>query len=454
MPGGRTIAIIGAGRVAEAVVAGIPPSWDVVLVDTSEARLAGFPERPSGALTRIQGDGTSRLVLARCGLGRTAVLVAATRSDEVNKEAARVAREAFGVEERVVMLEVPEGLEEAGLLRSEVVARHLATAARCLNMLPLGEARATTLGLGEGELLQVTVLEGSPAVGRELRSLEARDWLVAAVYRGAELIVPHGDTAAQPGDRVLLVGEPGELRLIAAWFRGGDPTFPTLYGPTIGWVGEVAARMARWLVERTPAHVADELPAALFSADERAPGEVADRLRTREIGCVVLPPVPVPWLARLGLVRPTRADLLFGLGLPLLVCRGAPPLTRLLVALSPQQDPRPLGNVAIDLARELGASLTCLTVLPPRIAGGELSTDLSGPRQLARLASLHDVPIDLIQDEGNPIERVRHHARGTDLLIVGYTRTRRRSTVFSPDISLYLLHEAPCSVLLVPRAEG
>ncbi len=454
MAGARTITIIGAGHVAEAVVAGIPPSWDVVLVDVSETALTSFPERPSGALTRVQGDGTSRLVLARCGLGRAAVIVAATRSDEVNKEVARVAREAFGVEERVVLLDVPEGLEAAGLLRSEVVARHLATAARCLNMLPLGEARATTLGLGAGELLQVTVLEGSPAVGRELRSLVARDWLVAAVYRGSELIVPHGDTAAQPGDRVLLVGEPSELRLIAAWFRGGDPTFPTLYGANIGWVGEVAAPLARWLGERTPATAAVELPAALLDPDELPPEEAARRLREREIGCVVMPPAPVPWAARLGLVRPVRADLLFGLGLPLLVSRGAPPFTRLLLALGPQQDPRPLGNVAIDLARELGATLTCLTVLPPRIAGGEISSDLSGPRQLARLASLHDVPLELIQSEGNPIERIRHHARGFDLVVVGHGLTPRRSTVFSPDISLFLLHDMPVSTLLVPRADG
>lgn len=78
MAGTRTIAIIGAGHVAEAVVAGIPPNWDVVLVDISEEALTSFPERASGALMRVRGDGTSRLVLGRCGLGRTSVIVAAT----------------------------------------------------------------------------------------------------------------------------------------------------------------------------------------------------------------------------------------------------------------------------------------------------------------------------------------------------------------------------------------
>lgn len=452
MGGAKRVVIVGAGHVAEAVVDGVPASWEVVLVDLREEALRDFPARRGGGLERVQGDGTSRLVLASAGLARTSVLVAATRSDEVNKEVARVAREAFGVEERVVLLDVLEGLEEAGLLRTEVVGRHLATAARVLNNLPLGEARATALGLGAGELLQVTVLEGSPAVGRELRDLEARDWLVAAVYRGAELIVPHGETSVLPGDRVLLVGEPSELRLIAAWFRGGEPTFPTLYGANVGWVGE-AGELARWVREQTLAEGALEIASELLDPDLHETAQVAASLRAREIGCLALPPRPVPWLARVGLVAARRADLLFGLGVPLLVVRGAPPIRRLLLALGPGQDAQPLGNVALDLARQLGASLTSLTVVPPPVAGGG-GPEPSAPRQLARLAALHEVPLTQILDQGNPIERVRHHAREADLLIVGFGRQPRRSTVLSPDVSLFLLHHTPVSTLFVPRTAG
>lgn len=454
MPKGRKIVIVGAGHVATAVVAGVPSSWTVVLVDESLDTMNAFPNRIAGELVRVHGDGTSRLVLARCNLGRDSVLVAATRSDVVNKEVARVGREGFGVEERVVLLDVPEGLAEAGLLRTEVIARHLATAARVLNTLPIGEARATTLGLGAGELLQVSVLEGSPAIGRELRDLDARDWLVAAVYRGGELIVPHGQTAVQAGDRVLLVGEPEELRLVAAWFRGGDPTFPTLYGPHVGWLGAEALPLARWIEDNTLAHGTVELPERLFAGELSSLEDMVRQVRAREVGCVVVPPMPVPWLARVGLLEAVRAKLLLGLGLPLLVARGAPPLRRLLVALGPQQSPQPLGNVAIDLARELGASLTCLSVLPPPVAGGEVGTEASSARQLARLASLHNVKLELIEDQGNPIERIRHHARQADLLIVGYSRHQRRNTVFSPDISLFLLHETPVSTLFVPQAHG
>lgn len=452
MSNGRKIAIVGAGHVANAVVMGVPSSWEVVLVDISADALAAFPERVSGVLTRVHGDGTSRLVLARCGLTREAVVVAATRSDAVNKEVARMAREAFGVEERVVLLEVPEDLDSAGILRTEVVARHLAAATRVLNTLPLGEARATGLGLGEGELLQVTVLEGSPAIGRELRSFEARDWLVAAVYRGQGLIVPHGETAVQAGDRILLVGDPTELRLVAAYFRGGEPTFPTLFGAHVGWFGDEVGSMARWLAEHTLAERAFELPQEWLSPDQVSAVEAAGRVRQREVGCLVVPPTPVPWLARLGVLEAVRANLMFGLGLPFLVSRGAPPIRRLMIALGPNQGPQPLGNVGIDLARELGATLACLTVLPPRVAGVE-AMDLSGPRQLARLATLHGVALEQIVDEGNPIDRVRHHAKNTDLLIVGYTREARRNTVFSPDVSLFLLHDTPVSTLFVPRSD-
>ena len=453
MSNGRKITIVGAGQVAQAVVAGVPSTWEVVLVDINADALAGFPERVGGVLSRVHGDGTSRLVLERCGLGREAVVVGATESDAANKEVARMAREAFGVQERVVLLKEAAGLEEAGLLRTEVVARHHAAATRVLNTLPIGEARATGIGLGEGELLQVTVLEGSPVIGRELRSIAAREWLVAAVYRGSALIVPHGETVVLSGDRILLVGDPNELRLIAAYFRGGEPTFPTLYGSYVGWFGEDVAPFARWLAEHTLAERAVELPPTWLSADRTSAVKGPGLGEDREIGCLVVPPTPVPWLARVGFRRPARANLMFSLGLPFVVARGAPPIKRLLIALCPNQGPQPLGDVGIDLARELGASLACLTVLPPRVAEGESTVELAGPRQLARLATLHGVALEQIVDEGNPIDRIRHHAKSTDLLIVGYTRRARRNTVFSPDVSLFLLHDAPVSVLFVPRSD-
>ena len=450
MQGSKKIVFVGAGQVARTVAAGLPASWDVVLVDLHEPTLFAFPERAAGALIRVLGDGTSRLVLARAGLDRGAVLVACTRSDEANKECARLARQDFGVEERVVLLDIPEGLEAAGLLRGEVVARHVATAARVLNALPLGASRATTLGLGEGELLQVSVLEGSGAIGRELQTLHARDWLVAAIYRDARLIVPHGKTAVQAGDRVLLVGEPGELALVAAWFRGGEPTFPTVYGQNVGWVGASSEKLACWLADRSKASRALVLPAALLDQGQLAPEEALRAVTEADVGVLVVPPVPVPLLARLGLILPFRALRLLSFGRPLLVARSDRPVTRVLLAVGPRQDPRAAAGVAIDLARELGATLTCLVVLAPAVAGQD-DRDTQVPRQVARLAQLHDVPLERRLDEGNPVERIRHHARDFDLLVIG-TSPPRGVSPWNPDVSLYLMHDAPCSVLLVPRS--
>lgn len=445
----KKIVIVGAGQVAMTVVAGLPASWDVVLVELDEQKLAAFPARTAGALTSIHGDGTSRLVLARAGVDRATVLLASSRSDEVNKEVARIARQEFGVEERVVLLHALEGLEEAGLLRTEVVARHIATAARVLNSLPLGASRATTLGLGAGELLQITVLEGSEAIGRELTTLHARDWLVAAIYRDARLIVPHGGTTVKAGDRVLLVGDPNELNLVATWFRGGEPTFPTMYGQHVGWVGEGTEKLACWLADRSKANCVESLPDSLLDAGRLAPEDALRRVSDADIGVLVVPPVPLSFLARLGVAPAFRAARLLAFGRPLLVARSDQPITRVLLAVSPRQDPRAAAGVAIDLARELGASLACLVVLAPKVAG-EDDRETQVPRQVARLAQLHDVPLERRLDEGNPIERIRHHAKDFDLLVVGYSKPRR-SSLWRPDVSLHLLHDAPCSVLLVPR---
>ena len=58
--------------------------------------------------------------------------------------------------------------------------------------------------------------------------------------------------------------------------------------------------------------------------------------------------------------------------------------------------------------------------------------------------------IDRIEDEGNPLESLRRHARDFDLLVMGLP-ARLRNSIFRPDISMYLLHDAPCSVLFVPN---
>lgn len=380
------------------------------------------------------------------------MLVVCTGDDEVNREVARLARAEFQVEEIVALTRGGFDHREDGVTESDMLERHSATAALVLNRLNVGETRGVALGLGQGELRQVSVMEGSAAAGRPLAELQPHRWLVAAVYRDDALLVPHGQTVLRPGDRVLLVGETDVLASVAAFIRGGRPIFPTQYGEHVGVLGaKAASEEASWLREHTLATQTVPIEAGEVDPDACSEEHIADYLRGQKVGCVVLDPVPISWAARVGLTSSRRKRFVLAAHVPVLVARGSKPYKRILMAVGGNQDPVLIGQVGIDLARQNGAELTVLTVLPPSFAEGEEEQQplRAMPERVAHIARLHGVTVEQRIDHGNPIERIRHHAQDFDLLVVGHSHSAR-NTVFTPDVSLFLLHDTPCSVMFVP----
>lgn len=428
----RSVVIAGGGSLGAAIAARLPAGWAVVVVDPDPAAQARVrAARPDAGF--VAGDATSRLVLAKAGMDTKTVLVAASGDAAVNQEAARVAREAFGVEERVVVGGSPG--EETGLSPAECVAPLDAVAGRVVNRISIAASRAVDVGLGIGELLQVTVLDGSPAAGRTLREFGARHWLVGAVYRADHLIVPHGDTRVEVGDRVLLVGEPSVLDDVAPFFRGGAPVFPSQYGARIGHPGTGGAEtMARWLAERVGADGVVAIPPI--------GGTGADPdLAALDIGCVVLEPVTLPWYVWLGLLRSRLHAAIVSGRRPVYLWRTGPPVRSILVCVRDVRAQRDVVLAAIDLARQLGAALTAITVGPGLESVGD---------DLDRLTRLHGVEVAHRRVEGNPVTRLREAAQGHDLLVVGIRK--EHNSPLAPDVSTFLLHAAPSSVLFIPYA--
>jgi Trk K+ transport system NAD-binding subunit len=436
------VVIVGLGRVGRAVLDALPPDWSVVLVDVDERAFETIPERPPRE--RIVGDASSRLVLERCGLDGGTTLVAATGSDAVNREIARIAAEEHGVDAPIVVL----ATEPDSGVGGTIVDRAGVTAAQILNRIGTGDTRAVGLGLGKGELRQVTVLAGSPAIGRRLRHFRARHWLVGAIYRHDELIVPHGDTTIEASDQVLLVGPPATLGAVAAFFRGGTATFPSAWGARVGCTDAAAMDVARWLAASTAAREAVSLSPTLLDPGVTPPAHLAYALHAEGVGCLVVTARRVPWIARVGLGAAWWPHQLASAEVPVVVARGSGRPERVVVALGAEHDARTIGGVAVDLARQLATPLAVVTIAPVAVSAQAAGAP-EAEAEIVAWARLHGVEPTRVVDQGNPIERIRHHVTPADLLVIGHGYARR-NTLVTPDVSLFLIHEAPCSTVLVP----
>ncbi len=119
---------------------------------------------------------------------------------------------------------------------------------------------------------------------------------------------------------------------------------------------------------------------------------------------------------------------------------------------------------AVALAKERGAALEALYVVPVPLA---LPLDATLPEQEERAAASLEEARLLGEEHGVEVETATVHARsighaiveharerGVDLIVLGSSpRWRRQSAFFSPTVD-YVLRNAPCEVLVVALPQG
>ncbi|WP_299545749.1 TrkA C-terminal domain-containing protein [uncultured Helicobacter sp.] len=89
---------------------------------------------------------------------------------------------------------------------------------------------AKSIGLGQGEIMQVSVPFGSPYAYRSVGVIKQKKWKIVAIYRNNALILPKYSTTILPNDALLLVGEPDTLWEIYHRIKEESGQFPTPFG--------------------------------------------------------------------------------------------------------------------------------------------------------------------------------------------------------------------------------
>lgn len=477
--------VVGAGATARDLIRRLGDSWTVTVVDSSPERLE--MAEAIRDVESVLGDGTSALVLRKAGIESAATIVAATGSDDVNLEVARLAIEA-GIEQVVAVIRVPNRLEEYRAIRgvefvapSSLAARHLEIAMepRKLN--------STTFAEGRAEAIEFEIAPDSPVHGKALKEIHAEAWVVAAILREGKLVVPHGATKLLTGDRVTVVGAAADFAQVVRTFAGGVSRFPLNFGRKVivplrssadlaGPVAE-AANFVRnsnavelLIVHRDPGSIKnsadaqelEDLVAATESVTTGAEVEfrVSDRdpissmigMASEESVGVIAAPMAKGSFRRPFASIPKTLNRLGRAGVPVLLTKGEPRFDALIAPSRRTVTGDTSARAAIDIAKRSGATVIGVAVANPVFMGtDDLLEKKHATAWLRQEASVQDVDVERHVVRGNPV-RVIADITSEDRLLVVSMPTLPVGRL-NPGTGVWAAARGAGSVLFVP-AEG
>jgi trk system potassium uptake protein TrkA len=261
--------IVGAGQVGYHLSEKLSvEGQEVVLVDQDEAKLRRI-ERDLNILP-VHGSGASARILEEAGIDQTDLFIAVTDSDEVNLVACIISKQ-YKVKTRIARVRNEDfyspgtQLTEKALGIDLLISPDLAMTEEIMRLTRISQAfEVAEFAGGQVELLGYVVHEGYPCEGSTLQDLKALqglyDFVVVAITRGEETIIPRGKDTIQKGDKIYLVMRKKEMPAIEQLLFNATSQVPKqvfiIGGGTIGYL--VAREMEQKkinvrLVEKDPA---------------------------------------------------------------------------------------------------------------------------------------------------------------------------------------------------------
>lgn len=210
------IIIVGAGKVGVTIAENLSAeNHDVTVIDTNNEVLGKVSDTLD--VLCLRGNGASIGVLRSAGVDKCDMLIAATDRDELNMVCCLTAKK-LGAKYTVARIRDYVYAQELIQLKTEmdidmVVNPENSTARQISRLLRYPEARdVETFCRGKVELIGIRVEKDDVLLGGPLSVLKRRlgnlPILFCAVRRGAETIIPNGDTSFLEGDKVYVIGEP------------------------------------------------------------------------------------------------------------------------------------------------------------------------------------------------------------------------------------------------------
>ena len=186
-------------------------------------------------VTVMFGDACEPSVLEAAATSDVDVVVAATGDDEDNLVTSLLAKQEFAVPRVIARVNHPKNewlFTEQWGVDAEVSPPHILTA-MVEEAVSVGDlVRLLRLGRGQASIVEMTLPEGSPSVGRAVYELRLpTDAVIMAILREGHVVIPQPETVLAAGDEVLALAS-GEVEralrdaVVGADMPGGVPTDP------------------------------------------------------------------------------------------------------------------------------------------------------------------------------------------------------------------------------------
>lgn len=222
------VAVTGAGKVGRFIARDLTDrGHDVVLIEQNHTVIEKY-----GATIDcewLRADACEPLDLKKHGLEKCDILVAATGDDEDNIVTSLLAKQEFGIPRVLARVNHPNNhwlFNESWGVDVAVSPPQLLTSLVEEAVTTGDIVRILTLEGGGVTLVEFTLDESSPAVGKVISELELPiDCAIVAIVRNKHVIVPRGETPLMVGDEVVALASPdqeGELECVLSGRSGGS----------------------------------------------------------------------------------------------------------------------------------------------------------------------------------------------------------------------------------------
>ena len=179
---------------------------EVLLIEKNPQKVAIFTERFGEVV--MQGNGDEAATLQAAGAARADVVIAVTGDDEDNLVICQVAKAHFNVPRTIARVNNPKNEE---LFRRLGIDTTVSATNVILNLIEQlipqrSFVHVMTLRHADMAIVEGIIPPHSQVAGQTLAEIPFPPGVViAAIHRGAELILPTGSSVLYPGDEVIAV---------------------------------------------------------------------------------------------------------------------------------------------------------------------------------------------------------------------------------------------------------